>query len=640
MASKSRYVAALDGLRAFAVLAVIAYHFNFEWARGGLLGVTVFFVLSGYLITSLLVIEWRRSRTIDLKAFWLRRIKRLMPAIVFLILCIVVLCGIFNHDLLTKMRGDIPPSLFFYSNWWYIFRDVSYFETLGAPSPLTHFWSLAIEEQFYLIWPIFLLILFKSGVKKKATSRIVLVLTFISIVAMMLIYDPNADPSRVYYGTDTRAFSLLIGALLAFMWPSTQLSGAQEKPLDPNVKLTMDAVGIAAFIALLLMMIFADGFSPFMYYGGILLASLLTAVCIAVLVHPQSMFARAAALPPLVWIGKRSYGIYLWHFPIMLLMNPTTAVEDPSILSIIVQLIVMFACAAFSYRFIENPIRNGAIGAFFTELSSGVISIASYVRAHVIQVSLSIALILGAVGCLIFIPPVYAVDNIEALQTQTAPVEIPPKTEDGEDNRFSILLIGDSVPVRTVPYFDATFPKGAIDAVVNRRLTEGVMVYNYYKDLDVVGDIVVFAIGTNGPANDEQVDELVAAVGPEKSIYLINTRSPDEWVQTTNDAFWRAADRYENVSVIDWYATSDGHGEYFDGDGTHLNEEGAQVYTEMIRVATGLPIPEPVGEDGLTATERMLNGLSDLRTRVVSGLHASTPRIAPESYSMLENEAQ
>ena len=298
--AKTRYIPALDGLRAFAVLSVIAYHFGFRWASGGLLGVTVFFVLSGYLITSLLLAEFVHTKTIDLKAFWMRRVKRLIPAIVFLIVGVVALCSVFNHDLLTKMRPDVPPALFFYSNWWYIFRDVSYFELVGAPSPLTHFWSLAIEEQFYLIWPPLLFLLFTRKVRKRVVVRVILAVAIVSAVLMVVLYNPNSDPSRVYYGTDTRAFSLLIGALLAFLWPGNRLARAKDLQLSPAVSLVFNGVGIAAFIGLVVMTTVVDGFSPFMYRGGVLLASLLTAIVIALLVHPQSLLGKAAAIPPLV----------------------------------------------------------------------------------------------------------------------------------------------------------------------------------------------------------------------------------------------------------------------------------------------------------------------------------------------------
>lgn len=596
--SKTRYISALDGLRAFAVLAVIAYHFGFGWATGGLLGVTVFFVLSGYLITSLLVGEWRRTKTIDLKAFWIRRARRLLPAIIFVIVCSVILFTIFNHELLTKMRPDIPPALFFFSNWWYIFHDISYFDALGAPSPLTHFWSLAIEEQFYLIWPTLLFFLFKGGAKKKTVSRITLGLTVVSVLLMVFLYDPSVDPSRVYYGTDTRAFSLLIGALLAFMWPSNQLSGAGNVKLPRTTRYIYDGVGIVAFLGLVIMVVTVNGFSPFMYRGGILLASLLTAVVIAVLVHPQSSFARVASLPPLVWIGKRSFGMYLWHYPIMLLMNGGNPSPDANIFYILLQLVVIFACSALSFRFVEDPLRKGAIGNFIAGLRDGSIKFASYLQTHLIPVAVSGILVVAAVGGIIFVPNTYAIDE-DALEAMMEEESITPivTVEDDPTITYDPLWLGDSVSLRTYPYFEKTFPYGGIDAKINRQLWEVVDLYNYYAELETVGNVIIIAIGTNGPAADEHIDTIMETIGGQKYVYLVNTRCPDPWEQQTNETFTRAAERYGNIYVIDWYGTSAGHEEYFDGDGTHLTEEGAAAYVEMVRAATGYPVDPPPREE-------------------------------------------
>ena len=222
--TKSRYIPALDGLRAFAVLAVIAYHLGMQWAPGGLLGVTVFFVLSGYLITSLLLIEWDNTETINLPQFWLRRVRRLMPAIVLIIVCTAALCALFDHSLLTKLRDDMWAALLWVTNWWYIFQDASYFDALGAPSPLTHFWSLAIEEQFYLVWPVVLLVAHKTGVKRTTMRNATLIVALLSRWRWRCCTNPAGRPEAACTtGTDTRAFSLLIGRMVAFVWPSHML---------------------------------------------------------------------------------------------------------------------------------------------------------------------------------------------------------------------------------------------------------------------------------------------------------------------------------------------------------------------------------------------------------------------------------
>ena len=413
---RMRYIPALDGLRTLAVAAVVLYHLHLPWAQGGLLGVTVFFALSGYLITRLLIGEFDTTGTIDLKSFWVRRVRRLLPAIGAVVLVTVVLCTLFNHVMLTKMRPDIIPSLLFVNNWWQIINQVSYFNALGDPSPLTHFWSLAIEEQFYLVWPPVLFVLLRCGVKRAWVRRIALGAAVASAVAMAVLYDPAADPSRLYYGTDTRAFSLLFGAWLAFI-PERSMSPARlleavgldrllpagmratlpsdgDEPTDselaaingaapstyaPAVErtarrrassaprtsapaLSIDILAIAGIAGLALMVGLTNGYTSFQYQGGTLLATLLTLLVIAGCVQEGGLVARALALPPLVWLGKRSYSIYLWHYPLLLLMNPVSNVSQTPWWLMIIQVVVVIGAAELSYHFVETPCRKGAIG--------------------------------------------------------------------------------------------------------------------------------------------------------------------------------------------------------------------------------------------------------------------------------------
>ena len=358
----SRYIPALDGLCALAVIAVVIYHMNATALQSGLLGVTIFFVLSGYLITGLLIREWSTTKKINLPQFWLRRVRRLFPAIVFVLLGTIVLTGVFAPDMLTKLRNDIVAALLFFTNWWYIFQDVSYFEAMGAPSPVTHFWSLAIEEQFYLIWPPLLLLLFSKRVKKRHIQLGLLVAAIASAAAMAILYSPQADPSRVYYGTDTRAFSLLIGAFLAFEFPPARVNGHGRQGFTARDRKIALGVGSAALAGILAMMVAVNGYSPFLYYGGIALLSLLTGALIITLADGRSLLARFFALRPLVWIGKLSYSIYLWHYPLLLLMNPRNFTGETPWFAYVGQALVILAVSAISYYVVETPLRKGAIG--------------------------------------------------------------------------------------------------------------------------------------------------------------------------------------------------------------------------------------------------------------------------------------
>ena len=604
--STNRYVPALDGLRALAVLSVIAYHMRFTWASGGLLGVTMFFVLSGYLITGLLLREHEQTGTISLKGFWLRRVRRIIPAVLFAVLGTALLCTIFDHALLTKMRPDVLPTLLFFNNWWQIFHNVSYFAAIGEPSPLTHYWSLSIEEQFYLVWPVLLLLCLRMGVKRGNLEKGIAIGAALSALLMLLLFNPAADPSRVYYGTDTRAFSLLIGALLAFLWPHQKLGEQAGKRMTSQGRLILDGVGIAATLGLIIMVIVTNGFSPFVYRGGLLLCSLLTAIAIAVMVHPASLLGRFFALKPLVWIGKLSYSMYLWHYPIILLMTPNNQVGDVPIWLRLLQLVVIIGISAFSYYLVENPLRHGALGRFIKSVRSGKVAPIAWAKSHIPTVAVSAVVILGALGGLAFVPNTSSLGDASALEAQQQALEAAglasnsaasaeasdasSESEASEDastaaateNAYNILLIGDSVSVRTIPYFEETFPNGHIDALINRQMYEAPEIYAWYRDEGLVGDVVVLALGTNGYVYDDQIDALMDEIGSEKHVWFIDTRSPEEYMPVSNDSIWSAADRYDNVSIISWYDYSDGHPEYFDGDGTHLTDDAAQIYTQMI----------------------------------------------------------
>ena len=516
------------------------------------------------------------------------------------------LTTIFDHSLLTKLREDMWAALCWVTNWWYILRDVSYFDALGAPSPVTHFWSLAIEEQFYVVWPVVLILAHKFGVKRSHMRNATLVLVLASALEMALLFNPDADPSRVYYGTDTRAFSLLIGAWLAFVWPSNQLGANNEVQLDRNVRIALDAVGGIALIGLIAMMGCIEGTSAIMYRGGILLASIITMVIIAVIVHPSSILGKVFSAKPLVWIGLRSYGIYLWHYPLLLLMNPRSNIAGTPWWMYLVELAVMFACAAFSYKFVEDPIRHGSIGTFVSRVRSGEVYLADWLRDHAIPTAAAAAVTLVCVGGLIFVPNTSALEGGDLLKDESAHVAGVPAANDAataEKAKLDVLMIGDSVSVRAIPNFTETFPYGAIDAAVNRQLTVGEDVYRSYAEQGIVGDIVVFALGTNGQVTDEQLDDLLGEVGTDKHVFFVNTRSPQTWMAETNAALERAADRYDNVQVIDWYSASAPHGDWFDGDGTHLSQDGAQAYIDLVHDASADLLPEHKPNDEVAKIE-------------------------------------
>jgi peptidoglycan/LPS O-acetylase OafA/YrhL len=346
----------VDGLRALAVAAVVLFHAGQEvW--GGFLGVESFFVISGYLITSLLLAEWAARGRINLGRFWLRRARRLLPALFVVIAATLAFAAVALPDEAPALLDDTIASLGYVMNWLLIVSGQSYFDPVVRPSLLQHLWSLAIEEQFYLIWPP----LFILGMRLLGNRGLLLgIITgaTASVALMMALYQPDADPSRVYYGTDTRASALLIGAALALVW----MPGRPPAADRPQVGRALDAAGLLAVVALLWSFVTFDEYHPQLFPLGFLAVSLATAIAITSVAHPQAHLAgRLLGLAPLRWLGLRSYGVYLWHWPIFMVTRPYMDIELDGLPLLVGRLVVVAVLAELSYRFVEMPVRRGAL---------------------------------------------------------------------------------------------------------------------------------------------------------------------------------------------------------------------------------------------------------------------------------------
>jgi peptidoglycan/LPS O-acetylase OafA/YrhL len=350
------YQPALDGVRALAVMAVLAYHADLPWARGGFLGVDAFFVLSGFLITSLLLVEWRQRGSIGLLAFWARRARRLLPALFLMLVGVAVYAAVFaGPQELGKIRGDALATIGYVANWRPVLSGQSYFDRFSMPSPLRHTWSLGIEEQYYLIWPLLLVVLLQ--VRRVSTRTLVsvsLALLAASALLMGLLFKPDSDPSRVYYGTDTRAQSLLVGAVLAMLL--LRFGAIQGRMARP----ALQTAGLGCALCLGFLWSTTSEDSALLYRGGFLFLAIAVAVVIAAAVQPKAgLIGKALSLPPLRALGLVSYGVYLWHWPVYLTLTPgRTGWEGYELFA--VRALTTLAVATLSYRLVEMPVRRGA----------------------------------------------------------------------------------------------------------------------------------------------------------------------------------------------------------------------------------------------------------------------------------------
>lgn len=612
MGKKRRYITGLDGIRAIAVIMVLAYHLKLTLFKSGFLGVTVFFVLSGYLITGILISEVEEEGTIDLKNFWLRRIRRLVPAVMSMAVVIIFVSAVVNRIIFTKGCKDFLASVLGFNNWWQIFNKVSYFEAAGVPSPFTHCWSLAIETQFYLIYPLILLGIYKL-VKSRGEGRanrgllfagVTLLLALISVILMIVLFDPQQDASRVYYGTDTRAFSLLFGALLAILWEYRMV----PRRLSASVNMFLGSV---SFAVLLVMTIAINGSSNFWYRGGQFFGTILTVLMVYAVSGRKTWLSRFLSNPVLKWMGDRSYSIYLWHYPIILLISKGI---KASWWITLIEIVLSVVLADLSYRFIETPIRHGIIGEYLNILRSRPKSRQEKKRQiQVARRSLKVmagtfVLTVSLILCMIFVPKKNALDTLqkrEAKAKETGKMteeQLAKQKANGSESEdtictadltddeilegLNLLLIGDSIAVDVTDDFYEIFPNSVSDTKIGRITSLGKQVLDSYIDEKKwEGEGVIFASLSNSPINGE-LEDIREKIGKDMPLFLTTVRIPhDTFEEESNSKIKKFVEENEHTYLIDWYAASEGHDEYFDADDTHLLSAGTKAYVKCIKEA-------------------------------------------------------
>jgi peptidoglycan/LPS O-acetylase OafA/YrhL len=573
-----QYIPAIDGLRAIAVIAVMLYHLGISWIPGGFLGVDLFFVISGYVITRLLLDSIQERGGLDLRDFYMARIRRLLPPLVFMIVVTSIVVGLWAPDTTKKFLTDAPFSLFGGMNWWLVFNHQDYFETSGRPPLLQHTWSLAVEAQFYLLWPLILLIVLKY-LGKKVIPAAALTIAAISGVALMLVSfqldaASSSKVSHVYFGTDTHSIGLFLGAALAVSWIPQNFNLQVSRRAQDFI----DGIGVFGFIGILATFLLIDETKPTLYKIAFPLAGLFGTAILISIVHPASRFAPLLRTKVLLWIGERSYAIYLWHWVIFQISRPQVDLDGENWALFLLRILLVLAMADISLRLVELPIRSGAVAYWFGGMKYRTADIR---KRQKLMVALFTSLIL-LTSATVSVGAIIRTDKkneelAQLLKDADRPV-LAPQTD---ATNPGLWVTGDSVILGIRHELEGSHPIALINARVGRQAPELLEVMRHDGPL-APNSPVVFDLGNNNALTREQVIAIFEAVKAAPLRIVVNTAVPRPWRQANNDLINEIAGLYPNTIVIRWDQISEGHPEYFAPDGIHLVPAGARAYVVAI----------------------------------------------------------
>ncbi|MEY4061890.1 MAG: hypothetical protein RL602_521 [Actinomycetota bacterium] len=567
-----RYIPAIDGLRAVAVIAVMLYHLGFNWIPGGFLGVDLFFVISGYVITRLLLDSIQRSGGLDLRAFYVARIRRLLPPLLFMIIVTTVFVGAWAPDTMRRFLADTPFALLGGMNWWLVFRHTDYFEAIGRPPLLQHTWSLGVEAQFYLVWPLILLLVLRYFGKNKIPGAALLIAAFSGIALLLVSLQVDAasasQVSHVYFGTDTHSIGLFLGAALAVRWIPQNLNETVSKKAQDFI----DGIGVFGLLGIIAAFLFVDENDPTLYKIAFPLAGLFGCAIITSIVHPASRFAPILSSKPFVWIGERSYAIYLWHWVVFQVTRPDYDLEGSPWALYALRLLIVFALADISLRLVELPVRTGLIDYWFKGMKYRTKRVQLRQKFGVFLILIS-TLGLTATSALSAIAE--GDRQLNELKQQLEPPAVTPTVTEG-----GLWVTGDSVILGIRFELDARENIGLINARVGRQAPELLEVIKNDK-ANMVGSTIIMNLGNNNRLTEEQVAAIFVEVKDQPRIIVVNTAVPRGWRDENNALIAQYAALY-GARLIDWATISAGHPEYFGPDGVHLVPAGVRAYVDAI----------------------------------------------------------
>ena len=568
-----RYIPAIDGLRAIAVIAVMLYHLGFNWIPGGFLGVDLFFVISGYVITRLLLDSIQRSGGLDLRGFYAGRVRRLLPPLLFMVVITAIFIGVWAPDSMRRFLTDTPFAITGLMNWWLVFKHQDYFESFGRPPLLQHTWSLGVEAQYYLLWPLILYFVLKVFGKKVIPTAALSIAT-ISGAALFLAsiradISSTQDVSHVYFGTDTHSIGLFLGSALAVSWIPQNLRLNIEKRAQDFI----DFIGVFGLLGLLAAFLFIQEADPTAYRIAFPLVGIFGSAIIMSVVHPASRFAPILQHPFLVWIGERSYAIYLWHWIVFQVTRPAQDLAGSTWALYAFRILVVFALADISQRWIEIPVRHGAISNWMRGMKYRTKEVQRRQKATAGLVSLALLTTIAVVS-----------NNAIAIADKNNEV-VKQMFKDDQVATISkvdgLWVIGDSVILGIRNELEAKAHIGLINARVGRQAGELLEVIQHDK-AKMAGMKTVLDLGNNNRLTSSEVEAIFSELKDQPLVIVVNTAVPRGWRDENNQLISNVASQYPNIRVVNWALKSENHPEYFAPDGVHLIPAGIAAYVSAI----------------------------------------------------------
>ena len=570
-----KHISSIDGLRAIAVTAVVLYHLGISWIPGGFLGVDLFFVISGYVITRLILDSINQSSALDLRAFYAARLRRIYPGFLFMVICTIIFIGVWAPEAIKRFLSDLPYALTGTINWLLIARHQDYFETVGRPPLLQHTWSLAVELQFYLIWPIILLTVLKYFGKKNI-ARIALIIAMVSgttlfFVSLQLDQSNAQQISHIYFGTDTHSLGLFLGSALAVSWIPQNLSADIEKRAQDVI----DGIGVVGLLGLISTFLFIEESNASLYRIAFPLAGIFGCLVIISLVHPASRFAPIISTAPFRWIGQRSYGIYIWHWVIFQVTRPSVDLSGQTWALYLARVLLVLALADISLRWVEIPFRQGLVQNWFRGMKYRSAKVQLRQKISVIS---SIIIVL-AITSSISVQAINKADEVANQVLQQSSQE--QQAQEDLGSTTGLWVTGDSVILGIRSKLEAKEHISLINARVGRQAPELLAVMRVDQS-SVPSSPVVFNLGNNNALSEATVVEIFEIVKNQPQVIVVNTAVPRAWKDSNNAIISRVASRYSNVKVVDWDRISKGRPELFAPDGVHLSPAGSDVYVDLV----------------------------------------------------------